>query len=83
MQNNLSKHWQKKDHLGMDIINYLTLAGNILGRYCGNSIPSRVDTSSNVASVRFVTDGSVTASGFRLQFTSSIEGEFNDVLEKH
>lgn len=48
-------------------------SGNILGRYCGNSIPSRVDTSSNVASVRFVTDGSVTASGFRLQFTSSRE----------
>ncbi|XP_041486764.1 cubilin isoform X1 [Microtus oregoni] len=48
-------------------------AGNTLGRYCGNSIPSSVDTSSNVASVRFVTDDSVTASGFRLQFTSSRE----------
>lgn len=47
--------------------------GNLLGRYCGNSIPGSVDTSSNVASVRFVTDDSVTASGFRLQFESSRE----------
>lgn len=65
----------------MHIITYLTLTGNTLGRYCGNSIPSSVDTSSNVASVRFVTDGSVTASGFRLQFKSSREGEFNDLPE--
>ncbi|KAK7823854.1 hypothetical protein U0070_020525 [Myodes glareolus] len=47
--------------------------GNTLGRYCGNSVPSSVDTSGNVASIRFVTDGSVTASGFRLQFKSSRE----------
>ncbi|NP_445784.3 cubilin precursor [Rattus norvegicus] len=46
-------------------------SGRVLGRYCGNSTPSSVDTSSNVASVKFVTDGSVTASGFRLQFKSS------------
>ncbi|XP_021504160.1 cubilin isoform X2 [Meriones unguiculatus] len=46
---------------------------NVLGRYCGDSIPSSVETSSNVASVRFVTDDSVTASGFRLQFKSSSE----------
>lgn len=65
----------------MHIINYLTLTGNTLGRYCGNSIPSSVDTSSNVASVKFVTDGSVTASGFRLQFKSSREGEFSDLSE--
>lgn len=48
-------------------------SGILLGRYCGNSIPSSVDTSSNVASIRFVTDGSVTDSGFRLQFKSSRE----------
>ncbi|XP_035298709.1 cubilin isoform X2 [Cricetulus griseus] len=47
--------------------------GNLLGRYCGNSIPGSIETSSNVALVRFVTDGSVTASGFRLQFKSSRE----------
>uniref|UniRef100_A0A8C6W9S3 Cubilin n=1 Tax=Nannospalax galili TaxID=1026970 RepID=A0A8C6W9S3_NANGA len=48
-------------------------SGSVLGRYCGNSLPGSIDTSSNVASVRFVTDGSVTASGFRLQFKSSRE----------
>ncbi|NP_001072.2 cubilin precursor [Homo sapiens] len=48
-------------------------SGNILGRYCGNTIPDSIDTSSNTAVVRFVTDGSVTASGFRLRFESSME----------
>ncbi|XP_051007258.1 cubilin [Acomys russatus] len=48
-------------------------SGNLLGRYCGNSIPRSIDTSSNIALVTFVTDGSVTASGFRLQFKSSRE----------
>ncbi|XP_036916668.1 cubilin [Sturnira hondurensis] len=48
-------------------------SGNLLGRYCGSTVPDSVDTSSNVALVRFVTDGSLTASGFRLWFESSLE----------
>ncbi|XP_015441120.1 cubilin isoform X1 [Pteropus alecto] len=48
-------------------------SGNLLGRYCGNTIPESIDTSSNVALVRFVTDGSLTAPGFRLRFESSLE----------
>nr|XP_020016661.1 cubilin-like [Castor canadensis] len=48
-------------------------SGSLLGRFCGNSIPDLIDTTSNVATVRFVTDGSLTASGFRLQFQSSME----------
>ncbi|XP_058537778.1 cubilin isoform X1 [Neofelis nebulosa] len=48
-------------------------SGNLLGRYCGNTIPDSIDTSSNIALVRFVTDGSLTASGFRLRFESSME----------
>ncbi|XP_008147050.2 cubilin [Eptesicus fuscus] len=48
-------------------------SGNLLGRYCGNLLPDSVDTSSNVALVRFVTDASLTASGFRLRFESSLE----------
>ncbi|XP_024431584.2 cubilin [Desmodus rotundus] len=48
-------------------------SGNLLGRYCGNTVPDRIDTSGNVALVRFVTDGSLTASGFRLWFDSSLE----------
>ncbi|OWK03088.1 CUBN [Cervus elaphus hippelaphus] len=48
-------------------------SGTLLGRYCGSSIPKSVDTSSNVALVRFVTDDSLSASGFRLRFDSSLE----------
>uniref|UniRef100_A0A452U8T7 Cubilin n=1 Tax=Ursus maritimus TaxID=29073 RepID=A0A452U8T7_URSMA len=48
-------------------------SGSLLGRYCGNTIPDSIDTSSNTALVRFVTDGSLTASGFRLRFESSME----------
>ncbi|KAM7237074.1 hypothetical protein CapIbe_011318 [Capra ibex] len=49
-------------------------SGTLLGRYCGSSIPNSIDTSSNVALVRFVTDGSLSASGFRIRFDSSLEG---------
>ena len=62
---------------------YFTLTGTLLGRYCGSSIPSSIDTSSNVALVRFVTDGSVSASGFRLRFDSSLEGKSVDSLKKY
>ncbi|XP_042541866.1 cubilin [Dipodomys spectabilis] len=48
-------------------------SAHLLGRYCGNTIPARIETSSNVALVRFVTDDSVASLGFRLQFQSSIE----------
>ncbi|XP_008565950.1 PREDICTED: cubilin [Galeopterus variegatus] len=48
-------------------------SGNFLGRYCGNTLPDSIDTSSNVALVRFVTDDSLTALGFRLRFESSME----------
>lgn len=64
----------------MYILNYLTLAGNLLGRYCGHTVPDSIDTSGNIALVRFVTDDSITASGFRLRFESSMEGKFTDLL---
>ncbi|XP_006894385.1 PREDICTED: cubilin-like [Elephantulus edwardii] len=48
-------------------------SGSALGRFCGDTIPDRIDTSGNVALVRFVTDGSLTASGFRLLYESSLE----------
>ncbi|XP_058153894.1 cubilin [Dasypus novemcinctus] len=47
--------------------------GGVLGRFCGSAVPPRVDTSGNTALVRFVTDGSMTAAGFRLHFESSLE----------
>ena len=62
---------------------YFTLTGTLLGRYCGSSIPNSIDTSSNVALVRFVTDGSLSASGFRLRFDSSLECKFVDSLKKY
>ncbi|NWX82451.1 CUBN protein, partial [Nothoprocta pentlandii] len=48
-------------------------SGNVLGRYCGNTLPDAVDTSDSFAYVKFVTDGSVNARGFRLRFDSSAE----------
>ncbi|XP_013797015.2 cubilin [Apteryx mantelli] len=48
-------------------------SGNLLGRYCGNTLPDAVDTSDSFAYVKFVTDGSVNAQGFRLHFDSSAE----------
>ncbi|NXD11879.1 CUBN protein, partial [Nothocercus nigrocapillus] len=55
-------------------------SGNVLGKYCGNTLPDAVDTSDSFAYVKFVTDGSVNARGFRLHFDSSSEecgGDFN------
>ncbi|XP_062489682.1 cubilin isoform X1 [Pezoporus occidentalis] len=48
-------------------------SGNLLGRYCGNTLPDAVDTSDTFAYIKFVTDGSVNARGFRLRFDSSTE----------
>lgn len=45
-----------------------------MGRYCGNSLPDAVNTSDSFAYVKFVTDGSINARGFRLRFDSSTEG---------
>lgn len=56
----------------------LTLTGNVLGKFCGNVIPDSIGTSGNVALIRFVTDETLTASGFRLRFESSTEGKLID-----
>ncbi|NXY42567.1 CUBN protein, partial [Ceuthmochares aereus] len=48
-------------------------SGNLLGRYCGNNLPDAVDTSDSFAYVKFVTDATVNARGFRLRFDSSTE----------
>ncbi|XP_063159632.1 cubilin [Candoia aspera] len=47
--------------------------GDLLGRYCGTTIPDAVDTASNLAYIKFVTDGSINATGFRLHFAASAE----------
>ncbi|XP_001377380.2 cubilin [Monodelphis domestica] len=46
-------------------------SGNVLGRYCGNTIPLAIDTSNNFAFVKFVTNESISAPGFRLVFEAS------------
>uniref|UniRef100_A0A8C0J8V6 Cubilin n=1 Tax=Chelonoidis abingdonii TaxID=106734 RepID=A0A8C0J8V6_CHEAB len=48
-------------------------SGNLLGRYCGTTIPDAMDTSDSFAYVKFFTDGSINAPGFRLRFDASIE----------
>uniref|UniRef100_A0A8D2IQV5 Cubilin n=1 Tax=Varanus komodoensis TaxID=61221 RepID=A0A8D2IQV5_VARKO len=48
-------------------------SGNLLGKYCGNTIPPTLDTSGNLAYIKFVTDGSINAPGFRLHFAANAE----------
>ncbi|XP_061441668.1 cubilin [Rhineura floridana] len=48
-------------------------SGDLLGKYCGATIPNAIDTSGNLAYIKFVTDGSVNAPGFKLYFSASVE----------
>ncbi|XP_013879229.1 cubilin [Austrofundulus limnaeus] len=48
-------------------------SGRLLGRHCGNNLPASVDTSDSFAYVKFVSDTSGNAAGFRLTFEASIE----------
>lgn len=58
--------------------------GNLLGRHCGNSLPASVDTSDSFAYVKFVSDSSGNAAGFRLMFEASVEGTIiSDVYRKY
>ncbi|MGH0144022.1 UNVERIFIED_CONTAM: hypothetical protein FKN15_047101, partial [Acipenser sinensis] len=50
--------------------------GRLLGKHCGNIPPSPVDTSDSDAYVKFVSDASVSASGFSLRFDASVEGGY-------
>ncbi|KAJ6666688.1 hypothetical protein lerEdw1_020412 [Lerista edwardsae] len=57
-------------------------AGELLGKYCGATQPSALYTSGNLAYVKFVSDGSISAPGFRLHFAAGAEecgGELNDI----
>ncbi|KAM9333329.1 LOW QUALITY PROTEIN: cubilin [Pholidichthys leucotaenia] len=51
-----------------------------LGRHCGSNLPVSMDTSDSFAYVRFVSDSSGNAAGFKLHFEASAEacgGELN------
>ncbi|XP_021476232.2 cubilin [Oncorhynchus mykiss] len=55
-------------------------SGRFLGKHCGNSIPSPMETGDSFAYVKFVSDSSVNAPGFTLSFVGSVEvcgGELN------
>eukprot|EP00058_Branchiostoma_floridae_P025445 XP_002610935.1 hypothetical protein BRAFLDRAFT_131152 [Branchiostoma floridae] len=45
----------------------------LIGKYCGNTVPAPIHSHSNVLTVRFVTDRSVTETGFRLIYTTTDE----------
>lgn len=51
------------------------ILGELLGRYCGTTIPAAVYTASNLAYIKFVTDESIYARGFRLHFAASADGK--------
>ncbi|XP_041824165.1 cubilin [Melanotaenia boesemani] len=55
-------------------------SGQLLGRHCGSNLPAPLDTSDSFAYVKFVSDTSINAAGFRLTFEASVEacgGELN------
>ncbi|XP_016093659.1 cubilin [Sinocyclocheilus grahami] len=48
-------------------------SGRLLGKHCGNSVPTPLDTGDSFAYVKFVSDGSGNAAGFSLLFEASVE----------
>uniref|UniRef100_A0A4W4F6Q8 Cubilin n=1 Tax=Electrophorus electricus TaxID=8005 RepID=A0A4W4F6Q8_ELEEL len=48
-------------------------SGRFLGKHCGSSLPAPMDTGDSFAYVKFVSDGSGNANGFRLSFEASVE----------
>ncbi|XP_067326675.1 cubilin [Anolis sagrei] len=57
-------------------------SGDLLGRYCGATIPNTVVTSGNLAYIKFISDELINGPGFKLHFTASAEecgGELTDV----
>ncbi|KAM4028087.1 cubilin isoform 1-T1 [Anomaloglossus baeobatrachus] len=57
-------------------------SGKLLGTFCNNTIPENLRTSDSFAYVKFVSDGSVNAPGFRLHYEASAEecgGDINGI----
>ncbi|XP_077347020.1 cubilin isoform X1 [Lithobates pipiens] len=48
-------------------------SGKLLGKFCGNALPLAMRTSDSFAYVKFVSNSSVNAKGFRLQYEASLE----------
>ncbi|XP_078577923.1 procollagen C-endopeptidase enhancer 1-like [Branchiostoma floridae x Branchiostoma japonicum] len=48
-------------------------SSELIGKFCGSSIPAPIHSHSDIITVRFVTDRSVTESGFTLVYTTTDE----------
>jgi hypothetical protein len=49
--------------------------GTVIGRYCGNRIPTSMTSQGSSMTVQFVSDPSVQLSGFRALYTTSISSK--------
>lgn len=53
----------------------------VIGKFCGNNLPSTFTSQSNQIRVLMVTDGSESARGFRLTYTTQSEGKLLSLFE--
>ena len=51
----------------------------VIGRYCGNKLPPVIETEKHVMKIKFVSDASVHAKGFKLKYEAK-SGEFIQCL---
>lgn len=54
----------------------------LLGTYCGNEIPPRLQSTQKSMYIRFKTDSSISNHGFEATYGSALEGE-NSILQYH
>jgi hypothetical protein len=59
---------------------YTTDYAKSIGKYCGNSIPTNLTSSTNELLLHFVSDGSVAQSGFKGRYTAGKAVQFPSVL---
>ncbi|XP_058975812.1 cubilin homolog [Musca domestica] len=58
----------------LEIRNGVSDSSPLIGRYCGNQIPSRIPSFGNGLHVRFISDGSTQGSGFHLTWEQAETG---------
>ncbi|XP_053384013.1 cubilin-like isoform X1 [Mercenaria mercenaria] len=58
----------------LDIYDGPSLASPLIGRYCGDAIPSeQIRSTSNTMTINFITDSSVTRAGFRAAYNTTYD----------
>lgn len=55
----------------------------LLGTYCGNEIPPRLQSTQKSMYIRFKTDSSVSNHGFEAAYGSALEGENSILIQYH